>query len=60
MLKENYFNLLVLFFIGILVIYIINTPPFVIVKLPKIDNLQNVHYLLDNNNLSHMEFCNNY
>ncbi len=57
MLKENYFNHIFLFFIGILVIYLLNKPPTVIVKHPKIDNMNNVNYLVDKNILSHVEFC---
>jgi hypothetical protein len=59
MLKENYFNHIFLFFIGILVIYLFNQPPTIIVKHQKIDNMKNVNYLVENNILSHAEFCEN-
>lgn len=57
MLKENYFNHIFLFFIGIFIIYLLNTPPTIILKYPKIDNMKNVNYLVENNMLSHAEFC---
>lgn len=57
MLKENFVNPIILFFIGILVIYLFNKPPTVIIKYPKIDNMVNVNYLVENDILSHVEFC---
>jgi hypothetical protein len=44
MLKKNYFNLFLLFFIGIMIIYTTNVPPTVIIKYPKIDSMSNVHF----------------
>ncbi len=55
MLKENYF---ILFFFGIMIIYITNNPPTIIVKHPKIDSMSNVNYLIEQNGLSHVELCN--
>ncbi len=57
MLKENYFNHVFLFYIGILIIYLLNQPPTIIVKHHKIDNMKNINYLVDNNILSHVELC---
>ncbi len=57
MLKEKYFNSFVLFFMGIMIIYMLNQPPTVIVKNPKIDSMSNVHQLVNKNKLSHVEFC---
>ncbi len=57
MLKENYFNSFVLLFFGIMVIYMLNLPPTVIVKNPKIDSMSNVQQLVNKNKLSHVEFC---
>ncbi len=59
MLKENFINKIILFFFGILIIYLLNKPPTVIIKHPKIDTIKNVNYLIENNMLSHAEFCEN-
>jgi hypothetical protein len=59
MLKENFINPIILFFFGILIIYLLNKPPTVIIKHPKIDTMKNVNYLVENNMLSHAEFCEN-
>lgn len=59
MLKENFINSIGLFFFGILIIYLINKPPTVIIKHPKIDTMKNVNYLIENNIISHSEFCQN-
>ncbi len=40
-----------------MVIYMLNLPPTVIVKNPKIDSMSNVQQLVNKNKLSHVEFC---
>ena len=57
MLKENYFESFILLFVGIMLIYITNKPPEVIVKLPKISDMESINCVVDNNILSHAEFC---
>jgi hypothetical protein len=57
MLKENYFNSFILLAIGILIIYTINTPPTVILKYSKFDNMKNVNYIVNEDILSHNELC---
>lgn len=59
MLKENFINPIILFFFGILIIYLLNKPPTVIIKQPKIDTMDNINYLVENDMLSHAEFCHN-
>jgi len=59
MLKENFINPIILFFFGILIIYLLNKPPTVIVKHSKIDTMANINYLVENDILSHAEFCKN-
>ncbi len=59
MLKENFINPIILLFFGILIIYLLNKPPTVIIKHPKIDTMGNVNYLVENDILSHAEFCKN-
>jgi hypothetical protein len=45
MLKERILNFLIIIFFGIMVIYLLNKPPTVIVKHPIIDKLTNVSYI---------------
>ena len=49
MLKERIFNFLICIFVGLLVVYLINKPPTIIIKYPNIDNLQNVTFVEDYN-----------
>lgn len=57
MLKENFINQIIIFYFGILIIYLLNKPPTVIIKYPKFDTMKNVNYLVEHNMLSHVEFC---
>jgi hypothetical protein len=45
MLKERILNFFVFIFLGIMVIYLLNKPPTVVVKHQTIDKLSNVSYL---------------
>ncbi len=45
MLKERVFNFLIIIFLGIMIIYLLNKPPTIIVKYPNIDKLTNVSYI---------------
>lgn len=45
MLTEKTNNFLVLLFFGILLIYIMNTPPTIVVKHPSIDKMTNVSFI---------------
>jgi len=45
MLKERIFNFLIFIFLGIMIIYLLNKPPIVIIKHPTIDKLSNNSYL---------------
>ena len=59
MLKENYYNSVLLLFCGLSIIYMLNVPPTIIVKYPKIDSIKNINYMIENDNLfSHLEICN--
>lgn len=58
MLKENYYNSLLLLFCGLSIIYMLNTPPTIIVKYPKIDGIKNVNYMIEADNMFlHSETC---
>jgi hypothetical protein len=45
MLKERIFNFIIIIFLGIMIIYLLNKPPTIIVKRPIIDKLTNVSYI---------------
>ena len=45
MLKERIFNFLIFIFLGIIIIYLLNKPPIVIIKHQSIDKLSNVSYI---------------
>jgi hypothetical protein len=45
MLKERLFNFLIIIFIGVLMVYLRNVPPTIILKHPTIDKLTNVTFI---------------
>lgn len=59
MKNENFNNSIILFFFGILIIYLLYKPPSVIFKYSKIDTMKNVNYLDTNDIFSHNDFCKN-
>lgn len=48
MLTERTNNFLVLLFFGVLIIYVLNTPPAIVVKHPIIDKMTNVSFIEQN------------
>jgi len=46
--KERMFDFIIIMFIGMFVIYIIYTPPTIIVKCPNVDKIKNVSYIDSN------------
>ena len=54
MFKENFINLIILFFFGILIIYLLNKPPTIIITHPKIASMKNVNYLVDKIGRAHV------
>jgi hypothetical protein len=45
MLKERIYNILNILFFCVLIIYLFNRPPTIIIKYPVIDKLTNVSYI---------------
>ena len=53
MLKEKVYNFIILMFFGILIVYLFNTPPCIIIKHEIIDELSNVKYIDDDDKHNH-------
>ena len=51
MLKERLYYFIISLFFGLLAVYLINTPPIVIVKHPNINQISNLVFIEDTDNL---------
>jgi hypothetical protein len=50
MLKEKFFNFILILFFGILFVYITYEPPRVMIKYPNINEITNIMYFEENEN----------